>query len=240
MLNIGGIFSKEELVKPKMRILFAEDDTIIASGVIYALESEGWTVSHSTDVAGAFKTLAEQKITFALLDLSLPDGNGYTIFEHIRKTSDIPVIFLTSADDEGNTVKALEMGADDYISKPFRVRELLARIKTVLRRTKDGGGDVLLLNDIRIDTSKAKVFRDGAEILLTAMEYRLLLAFAWHKGQVLTRKQILENLWDVAGDFVNDNTLTVYVKRLREKLEDDLQNPKVIQTVRGIGYKAGD
>jgi len=223
-----------------MQILFVEDDTIIASGVIYALESEGWTVNHCTDVTGALKTLAEQKITFALLDLSLPDGSGYTIFEHIRKTSDMPVIFLTSADDEGNTVRALEMGADDYISKPFRVRELLARIKTVLRRTKDGCGDVLLLNGIRIDTAKAKVFRDGAEALLTAMEYRLLLTFAQHKGQILTRKQILENLWDVAGDFVNDNTLTVYIKRLREKLEDDPQNPKVIQTVRGIGYKAGD
>ena len=141
-----------------MQILFVEDDTIIASGVIYALESEGWAVSHCTDVTGALKTLAEQKITFALLDLALPDGSGYTIFEHIRKTSDIPVIFLTSADDEGNTVRALEMGADDYISKPFRVRELLARIKTVLRRTKDGGGDVLLLNGIRIDTATTEIY----------------------------------------------------------------------------------
>ena len=223
-----------------MQILFVEDDTIIASGLIYAFESEGWAVTHNTDVNGALRTLAENKVSFALLDLSLPDGSGYTIFEHIRKTSDMPVIFLTSADDEGNTVRALEMGADDYISKPFRVRELLARIKTVLRRTKDGCGDALLLNGIRIDTAKAKVFRDGAEILLTAMEYRLLLTFAQHRGQVLTRKQILENLWDVAGDFVNDNTLTVYIKRLREKLEDDPQNPKVIQTVRDIGYKAGD
>ena len=223
-----------------MQILFAEDDAIIAAGVIYALQAEGWAVTHCTDVAGALQALAGQKITFALLDLSLPDGSGYTIFEQIRKTSDMPVIFLTAADDEGNTVRALEMGADDYITKPFRLRELLARIKAVLRRSKEGGGDILLLGGIRIDTAKAKVFRDGLEVLLTAMEYRLLLTFAQHKGQVLTRKQILENLWDVAGDFVNDNTLTVYIKRLREKLEDNPQTPKVIQTVRGIGYIGGE
>ena len=223
-----------------MNILFAEDDAIIASGLIYALESEGWTVSHCRDVAGALRALAEERFALALLDLSLPDGSGFTIFEHIRKTSDTPVIFLTAADDEGNTVKALEMGADDYVTKPFRVRELLARIKTVLRRSKDEAKNLLYLRNLIIDTAKAKVLRDGEEIFLTAMEYRLLLMFAQNKGQVITRKGILENLWDVAGDFVNDNTLTVYIKRLREKLEDDPQNPTLIQTVRGLGYKAGD
>jgi DNA-binding response OmpR family regulator len=223
-----------------MHILFVEDDAIIASGVVYALKTEGWGVSHCSDVGSAMQTFAERKIDFALLDLSLPDGDGYTVFEQIKKVSDIPVIFLTAADDEGNTVKALEMGADDYITKPFRVRELLARIKTVLRRTKDESGDSFLLGTVRIDSAKAKVFRDDAEIALTAMEYRLLLTFAHNKGQVLTRKQILESLWDVAGNFVNDNTLTVYIKRLREKLEDDPQNPTIIQTVRGLGYKVGD
>jgi DNA-binding response OmpR family regulator len=219
-----------------MQILFAEDDEIIASGVVYALKTEGWEVTHCANVDSALRTLAERKISFALLDLSLPDGNGYAIFEHIRNTSDIPVIFLTAADDEGNTVKALEMGADDYITKPFRVRELLARIKTVMRRYNDGTSDILMVGAISIDTAKAKVFRAGMEVTLTAMEYRLLLTFAQNKGQVLTRKQILESLWDVAGNFVNDNTLTVYIKRLREKLEDELQNPVIIQTVRGIGY----
>jgi len=223
-----------------MHILFAEDDEIIASGVVYALQSEGWEVSHCNDVNGALRTLAVKKITFALLDLSLPDGNGYTIFEQIKKTSDIPVIFLTAADDEGNTVKALEMGADDYIAKPFRVRELLARIKTVLRRAKNEENGCYQLDGVKIDASRAKVHRGGAEVPLTAMEYRLLLTFAQNKGQVLTRAQMLENLWDVAGNFVNDNTLTVYIKRLREKLEDDPQNPRIIQTVRGLGYKAGD
>ena len=225
-----------------MHILFVEDDTIIASGIRYALQAEGWDVTHCTTVTGALEALAAQKATlgFALLDLSLPDGSGHTIFEHIRKTSDMPVIFLTAADDEGNTVMALEMGADDYITKPFRVRELLARIKTVSRRTKDGGGDILLANGIRVDTARAKVYRDGDEILLTTMEYRLLLTFAQNKGLVLTRRQILAGLWEVAGDFVNDNTLTVYIKRLREKLEEDPRNPVVIQTVRGLGYRLGD
>jgi DNA-binding response OmpR family regulator len=219
-----------------MRILFVEDDAIIASGIVYALKTEGWEVTHCADVDRALRALSEQDFSFALLDLSLPDGTGYMIFEQIRKASDIPVIFLTAADDEGNTVKALEMGADDYITKPFRVRELLARIKAVLRRTKDDPGDTLLLGSVKIDSAKARVFRDGTEIMLTAMEYRLLLTFARNKGQVLTRKQILESLWDVAGSFVNDNTLTVYIKRLREKLENDPQNPTIIQTVRGLGY----
>ena len=223
-----------------MNILFAEDDAIIASGLIYALESEGWTVMHCRDVAGGLRALAEERVALALLDLSLPDGSGFAIFEQIRKASDTPVIFLTAADDEGNTVKALEMGADDYVTKPFRVRELLARIKTVLRRSKDEAKNLLYLRNLTIDTAKAKVLRDGEEVFLTAMEYRLLLMFAQNKGQVITRKGILENLWDVAGDYVNDNTLTVYIKRLRDKLEDDPQNPTLIQTVRGLGYKAGD
>ena len=223
-----------------MQILFVEDDTIIASGLAYALEAEGWSVTHCTDASSAIKTLAERKFTLALLDLSLPDGSGFAVFERIRQTSDTPVIFVTAADDEGNTVKALEMGADDYITKPFRVRELLARIKSVMRRAGDDSGGVILLGNAKIDTAKAKVFINGSEITLTAMEYRLLLTFARNKGQVLTRKQILESLWDVAGDFINDNTLTVYVKRLREKLGDDPQDPRLIQTVRGLGYKVGD
>jgi len=223
-----------------MHILFVEDDEIIASGVVYALQSEGWEVTHCRNVNKALQALSDVRFGFALLDLSLPDGSGYTVFEHIRKTSDIPVIFLTAADDEGNTIKALEMGADDYIAKPFRVRELLARIKTVQRRSAGEAGSILNLGSVRIDTAKAKVLKESTEVLLTAMEYRLLLAFAQSAGQVLTRRQILESLWDVAGDYVNDNTLTVYIKRLREKLEDDPQNPQLIQTVRGLGYRAGD
>lgn len=223
-----------------MNLLFVEDDTMIASGLVYALQTEGYSVTHCADLQSAVSALEEQHFSLALLDLSLPDGNGFAIFEQIKRVSDIPVIFVTAADDEGNTVKGLEMGADDYITKPFRVRELLARIKTVMRRTQNAPETTLSIGSVTIDATKAKVYKAGVEIVLTALEYRLLLIFAHNKGQVLTRSRILESLWDVAGNFVNDNTLTVYIKRLREKLEDNWQEPKVILTVRGIGYKAGE
>jgi len=223
-----------------MNILFAEDDSIIASGLVYAMQSEGYAVTHCATVADTVRALDAECFDLALLDLSLPDGNGFVVFEQIRRVSDMPVIFLTAADDEGNTVKALEMGADDYITKPFRVRELLARMKTILRRAGAPVNGHIELCGLTIDAAKAKVMKNNEEILLTALEYRLLLSFARCKGQVLTREQILESLWDVAGNFVNDNTLTVYIKRLREKLEDDPQNPRIILTVRGLGYKAGE
>ena len=223
-----------------MNILFVEDDNMIASGLIYALQSEGYTVTHCAGKQSAIQALKAHEFKLALLDLSLPDGTGFEIFEYIKRISNIPVIFVTAADDEGNTIKGLEMGADDYIAKPFRIRELSARIKTVTRRSKDNPDAILNINDLRIDTVKAKVFKNNAEIFLSALEYRLLLIFARNKGQILTRRQILENLWDVAGNFVNDNTLTVYIKRLREKLERDPQEPKIFITVRGLGYKAGE
>lgn len=223
-----------------MNILFVEDDAMIASGLIYALQSDGYAVTHCADTESALKALGLQPFSLALLDLSLPDGDGFMIFEQLRRTSDMPVIFVTAADDEGNTVKGLEMGADDYITKPFRVRELLARIKTVLRRAGDSTDAEILIGNLRIDTGRAKVYKGDSEVILTALEYRLLLTFARNKGQTLTRSRILESLWDVAGNFVNDNTLTVYMKRLREKLEDDPQNPVIFITVRGLGYKAGE
>lgn len=223
-----------------MNILFVEDDAMIASGLIYALQSEGYDVTHCADTKSAISSLDTQPFSLALLDLSLPDGNGFMVYEQLRCISDIPVIFVTAADDEGNTVKGLEMGADDYITKPFRVRELLARIKTVMRRVKDVPENEIYISDLKIDTGKAKVYKSDVEIPLTALEYRLLLTFAHNRGQTLTRSQILESLWDVAGNFVNDNTLTVYMKRLREKLEDDPQNPEIFITVRGFGYKAGE
>lgn len=223
-----------------MDILFVEDDAVIASGLVYALQSEGYAVTHCFDMASAVSILNEQSFTMVLLDLSLPDGSGFEIFTKIRSVSEMPIIFVTAADDEGNAVKGLEMGADDYISKPFRVRELLARIKAVIRRAGDVTGTETRIGNLKIDTGKAKVFKNDTEIQLTALEYRLLLTFAHNKGQILTRKQILDSLWDVAGNFVNDNTLTVYVKRLREKLEDDPQNPAIFLTVRGLGYKVGE
>lgn len=171
------------------------------------------------------------------MNLTLPDGSGYDVCTEIKKSGDLPVIFLTAYDDEVNVIMGLELGADDYISKPFRVKELLARIKTVLRRyNKDTADGIINIGNIKINTNEAKVYRNSQEIILTAMEYRLLLTFINNRGIVLTRQKLLEDIWDVAGDFVNDNTLTVYIKRLRDKIEEDPANPSVIKTVRGLGY----
>lgn len=225
-----------------MKILIVEDDRTIASGLEYSLQQEQYTTVLCYDVASAKAALEAGMGTFALclFDLSLPDGSGYELCKMVKANGDIPVIFLTAIDDEVNVVMGLDMGADDYITKPFRIRELLSRMKSVLRRYHKQTRTVIDIDNIRIHTLEGKVYKNGEEIVLTALEYRLLLIFANHLGQVLSRGQLLEQIWDVAGDFVNDNTLTVYIKRLREKLEEDPQQPLIIRTVRGLGYKAGD
>ncbi|MBS4195950.1 response regulator transcription factor [Lederbergia citri] len=227
-----------------MKILLVEDDKTIASGLEYSLQQDHFSTILCHDATSAKKVLAEQldQIALCLFDLSLPDGSGYELCKIVKEKGDIPVIFLTAVDDEVNVVMGLDMGADDYITKPFRIRELLSRIKSVLRRyNKQAQSKTLIeLDNIKINTLEGKVYKNGVEIILTALEYRLLLIFANHIGQVLSRNQLLEQIWDVAGDFVNDNTLTVYIKRLREKLEDEPQNPTIIKTVRGLGYKVGD
>ena len=225
-----------------MKILFVEDDRIIASGLCYSLEQEGYQVTHCVNFESAKTAIEQTNYDLAILDLSLPDGSGYDICRLLKKKSDIPVIFLTAIDDEVNVVMGLDMGADDYITKPFRIRELLSRIKSVMRRygKAEPSKTVTDFAGLRIDLARAKVYKNGTEINLTSLEYRLLLIFANNEGKVLTRNQILEKLWDVAGDFVNDNTLTVYIKRLREKIEDDPQSPEIIKTVRGIGYIGGN
>ncbi|WP_168119025.1 response regulator transcription factor [Paenibacillus sp. HB172176] len=227
-----------------MRILLVEDDRTIAAGLQYSLEQEQYAVTLAFDAATAKTRIAEELSSFALclFDLTLPDGSGYELCRLVKQSSDVPVIFLTAVDDEGNVVMGLDMGADDYITKPFRIRELMSRIKSVLRRYQkqpQSRSDVSIEN-ISVNMLEGKVFKNGEEVVLTALEYRLLLIFANHIGQVLSRNQLLEQIWDLAGDFVNDNTLTVYIKRLREKLENDPQNPEIIKTVRGLGYKAGD
>ncbi len=224
-----------------MKILFVEDDRIIASGLCYSLEQEGYDVTHCLNAESARNAISQDEFDLALLDLSLPDGSGYEICTLIKEKKDIPVIFLTAIDDEVNVVMGLDMGADDYITKPFRVRELLSRIKTVMRRygKTDPSKSISEFCGLKIDPARAKVYKNGEEIILTSLEYRLLLIFANNPGKVLSRNQILENLWDFAGDFVNDNTLTVYIKRLREKIEDDPQSPRIIKTIRGIGYMGG-
>lgn len=225
-----------------MRILLVEDDRSIAIGLEYSLEQEGYEVILRHDVVTGKAAILEHKLDLCILDLTLPDGSGYELCKLARQRFDIPVIILTACDEEVNVVMGLELGADDYITKPFRVRELNARIKTVLRRYQrdNSNKNVIELGDIRINTLDAKVYKKGQEVILTALEYRLLLTFVNNEGQVLTRGQLLEGIWDVAGDFVNDNTLTVYIKRLRDKLEEDPQKPVIIKTVRGMGYKVGD
>ncbi|MDI9482537.1 MAG: response regulator transcription factor [Bacillota bacterium] len=224
-----------------MKILLVEDDKIIASGICYSLAQEGYEVTHCLNSAQAREEINKNSCDMAILDINLPDGNGYDICKYIKEKKDIPVIFLTAIDDEVNVVMGLDMGADDYITKPFRIRELLSRIKSINRRygKAETSKTVLEFGGLQIDTAQAKVYKGQNEILLTSLEYRLLLIFANNHGQVLSRNQILESLWDFAGEFVNDNTLTVYIKRLREKIEDDIQNPQIIKTVRGIGYKGG-
>ncbi|MDR0917388.1 MAG: response regulator transcription factor [Oscillospiraceae bacterium] len=221
-----------------MHILLTEDDALIASGLTYALETDGHIVTHCDTAASSIAAAERTAFDLALLDVSLPDGTGFDVCRRLREIGDTAVIFLTAADDEGNTIRAFDMGADDYIVKPFRVRELLARIKAVSRRIENADtADIMTLGDVTINAKTAKVTRGGGEIELTALEYRLLLTFAANRGRILTRSQLLESIWDAnsAGEtFVNDNTLTVYIKRLREKLGGGVN----IETVRGVGYRA--
>lgn len=220
-----------------MDIFLLEDDSAIGIGLSYSLQNEGYAVTLAKSVAKANGIIKEKIFDLYILDLTLPDGSGYDVCTSIKKLADRPVIFLTAYDDEVNVVMGLELGADDYISKPFRVKELLARIKTVMRRyNKETAGGIVKLFDLTVNTNEARVFKNGGEIILTAMEYRLLLIFLNNRGVVLSRQKLLEDIWDVAGDFVNDNTLTVYIKRLRDKIEEDPAAPRIIKTVRGLGY----
>ena len=218
----------------KKQILLLEDDVMIASGIEYALANEGYEVKNFGNVANAKESIESEAYVLGLLDMQLPDGNGFQISE-LLKQKDIPVIFLTIVDDESKIVKAFEEGADDYIVKPFRIRELIARVKRTIGKREGMNQEIITLGKANIHVSSGKVFVGEEQIELTALEYRLLLIFAKNKAQLLTRAQILEQLWDIDGNFVEDNTLTVYVKRLREKLKDAIQ----IETVRGIGYRVG-
>lgn len=224
----------------ELRVLIVEDDEIIREGLELALRQEGCEVYAAGGVKEAVEIIGrETPVDFYLLDILLPDGDGFTVCREIRKRGDTPILFLTACDDEVNTVRALEQGADDYIAKPFRIRELLARMKAILRRTNREEGKLektaqVGKNQIHLQTGR--VYCGGEEVVLTAMEYRLLLIFLNHRGQTLSRRQILNQIWDEAGDFVNDNTLSVYVKRLRKKLGDTPEG-QLIQTVRGVGYR---
>ena len=218
------------------KILLVEDDKAIVANLTEFLNNEGYIVRSVSGQTAAMKLLAEEKADLVLLDVSLAEGNGFAACKAIKAGHDIPVIFLTASGDEFSTVTGFELGADDYIPKPFRPRELVSRIKNVLRLTGNTGKTVKL-GDVVVDTEKGVAMKNNKDLFLSALEYRLLLVFINNRGIVLTRTQLLDSIWDIAGEFVNDNTLTVYIKRLREKIEDDPANPKIILTVRGLGYK---
>ena len=220
------------------RIFLVEDDKAIAKNLVLLLRSEGFSVTHAPTRGDALAMLAGNKFDLALIDISLPDGNGFTICTEIKETQDIPVIFLTASGDEASVVTGLNIGADDYITKPFRPRELIARIGTALRKSKRSGS-TFEAGGLLIDTASGVVKKHGNEVFLSALEYRLLLVFINNPKSIITRGRLLDDLWDAAGEFVNDNTLTVYIKRLREKIEDDPASPRIIQTVRGTGYRLG-
>jgi DNA-binding response OmpR family regulator len=221
------------------RIFLVEDDKAIARNLVFLLRSEGFTVTHVPTRSDASDALAGNKFDLALIDISLPDGNGFTVCTEIKEVQDLPVIFLTASGDEASVVTGLNMGADDYITKPFRPRELIARIKTALRKS-GRSPSAFEICGIHVDMASGVVKKDGSEIFLSALEYRLLLVFINNPKSIITRSRLLDELWDVAGEFVNDNTLTVYIKRLREKIENNPSSPQIILTVRGTGYRLGD
>lgn len=216
-----------------------EDDKAIARNLVLLLRSEGFTVTHAHTRSEALAALAGNKFDLALIDISLPDGNGFTVCTEIKETQDVPVIFLTASGDEASVVTGLNMGADDYITKPFRPRELIARIRTALRKS-GRSPSAFEICGLHVDTTSGVVKKNGSEVFLSALEYRLLLVFINNPQNIITRGRLLDELWDAAGEFVNDNTLTVYIKRLREKIENNPANPQIILTVRGTGYRLGD
>ena len=220
------------------RIFLVEDDKAIAKNLTLLLRSEGFTVSHAATRGEASAMLAGNLFDLALVDIALPDGNGFTVCTEIKERYQIPVLFLTASGDEASVVTGLNMGADDYITKPFRPRELIARIRAALRK-QERTGQAFEVCDLCVDTASGVVTKYGREIYLSALEYRLLLIFMNNPKNIITRSRLLDELWDAAGEFVSDNTLTVYIKRLREKIENDPANPQIILTVRGTGYRLG-
>lgn len=223
-------------------ILLVEDDTTIATALSYALEQEDFSVIWVENVKQASAYIGKKEISLYILDVLLPDGTGYDICKRIKRCSDSPVLFLTACDEEANIVMGLDIGADDYIVKPFRVRELISRIRSVLRRYKRQAPEVLseyIFGNIKVSPGDGKVYKTGREIHLSALEYKLLLYLVRNKGIIVTREQLLTHIFDIAGEYVNDNTLTVYMKRLRENLEEDPADPRLIRTVRGLGYLLG-
>lgn len=226
----------------EMNLALVEDDEAIRTGLKYYLDDEGFTLATYKDAESFLNDIPKNHYDLLLLDINLPGMSGFEALPKIKEKEDIPIIFLTANDLEVSTVMGLDMGADDYITKPFKAKELVSRIKSVLRRTNHSsmGQSTIKIQNITIDTTKMKVLKDGKDVFLTALEYKILLILALNPTTVFTREKILSNIWDVNEEYVNDNALTVYVRRIREKIEEDPQNPKIIVTVRGVGYKLGN
>lgn len=220
-----------------MKILIIEDDSTIRSGLKYCLEAEGYEIEESSTANESLKKINSSDLI--LLDVNLPDKSGFELLPEIKKIKNVPIIFLTANDLETSIVMGLDMGADDYITKPFRTRELISRIKNVLRRSSQIQ-DKINIKNITIDLQQAKVFKNNQDLGLTAIEYKILLILAIHRNQILSREKILASIWDVNEEYVYDNTLTVYIKRIREKIEDNPSNPQIIETIRSQGYRIGD
>lgn len=218
------------------KILIIEDDETICLGLKYYLEQEGFKVITTYKKDEALEIIKDTSII--LLDINLPNINGFDLFKEIKKVKDVPIIFLTANDLEVSIVRGLDMGADDYITKPFKTRELLSRIKNVLRRNKSNS-NIINIGNIVIDLNQAKVFKNGIDTLLTSLEYKILLTLALNPDTIFSREKLLADIWDVNEEYVYDNTLTVYIKRIRDKIEDNPNNPKIILTIRGVGYKVG-
>ena len=223
------------------KILLLEDDVSLIDGLVYSLERNGFSLDVARTVKDAENYLLKHEYDLLLLDVTLPDGTGFEVCEHVRKTgSDVPIIFLTAADEEINVIRGLDSGGDDYITKPFKLGELCSRIKALLRRAgmktkKDTS--VLHAGDITIDLLSSRVLFKNKTLDLTAAEYRLLCLLIRNVNMVVTRNMILDELWDGSGNFVDDNTLSVYIRRLREKVETDPSHPEHLMTVRGFGYR---
>ncbi len=223
-----------------IQILIIEDDRHIGEGLQFLLESEGYCAELAMSVSEGREKLEKGKTQLLILDVNLPDGSGFEFFQKIQSKK-IPVIFLTALNEEKNIVKGFNLGADEYITKPFRPRELVSRVKNVIRLTgiEDSRKQELIIGNVSIHLEEKVAYKNGKQLELTALEYKVLLLFFENCGRILTRNQILSHIWDDSGNFVNDNTLTVYIKRLREKIEDNPYEPDIIKTVRGMGYKIG-
>lgn len=221
-----------------IKILLVEDDATLAMGIEYSLKSEGYDVDISSTVSKGKDLVDKIEYDLIILDIGLPDGDGFELCKYIREDKATPIIFLTAQDEEVSIVMGLEIGGDDYITKPFRIRELISRIKAVLRRTEGTKGkNVLISGDIKLNLMEYKVYNKDELVQLTPSEYKLLSILMNNSDKVLSRTVMLEKLWDIDGEFVDDNSLSVYIRRLREKIEEDSSNPIYIKTIRGIGYR---